>query len=297
MNSAAKTNVEEPVVIFVHISKTAGTTLRRVIQHQFQPHEIFEFYRDKRKEPQVGINKFNELSENRKGAIKFISGHIGFGVHEFLQRPYTYITVLRNPIDRVVSQYYFLLTKKNFKEQNKTFEEFLQTEIRGRNLMTLYLSGALLKNKLYSSNTGVNYLKCTDETLKLAKSNLKNYFKVVGLLEKFSETCILLKQILGWDIPPFYGKSNVCKNRPLTSDLSKNTLRLIETSNEFDIQLYDYAKEIFDAQVSSQGSFFQEAVSSLNRVNNLSSLAKFNYTLASSYKRVSFRLHEVLTKQ
>lgn len=296
MNNSGKNIAEEPVVIFVHIPKTAGTTLRHIIQYQFQPNNIFEFYRLKRK-PHKGIDEFNSLPEAQKKAIKFISGHRGFGLHEFLlppHTPYTYITILREPVERVLSYYYFLQARKSNIVQDKTLEDFVRMQ-RTKNSMTNYLSGVVLKRQLVNSSIDSDSVYCSNEMLELAKKNLKEHFKVVGLLERFDETCLLLKKALGWNIPLCYVKTNVSKKRSLATDIPKTTLRLIEENNELDLQLYEYAKEVFEELIHQQGASFEEELTKSKLVNE-STQAKINFKISSSYKRVVYRMHEVLAR-
>lgn len=201
---------EKQIVIFVHVPKTAGTTLRHIIQYQFQPNNVFEFYRRVRK-PHKGIDEFRNLSEARKNSLKLVSGHIGFGLHEFLSQPCTYITVLRDPIDRVISYYYYLLNTRNGAAKNKSLEDFVKTYRGAQNSMTKFLSGMRLEIQLLDSNVNIDCEQCSPETLELAKNNLKKHFVVIGLVERFDETLFLLKRALGWDIPPYYFKTNVSK--------------------------------------------------------------------------------------
>src|SRR5687768_521783 len=44
--------------------------------------------------------------------ISFLHGHIGFGVIRYLSSEFFGITILRNPLERVVSQYFFLRERK-----------------------------------------------------------------------------------------------------------------------------------------------------------------------------------------
>ena len=99
MNNLSQNIEEDSVVIFMHIPKTAGTSLRHIIQSQFQPNNVFEFYNLKTQPPKVrkGIEKYNNLSEAQKKRIKFVSGHVGFGLHEFLQRPCTFLLLFFAP--------------------------------------------------------------------------------------------------------------------------------------------------------------------------------------------------------
>ncbi len=49
------------------------------------------------------------LSEEDRRAIKLLRGHQPFGLHRFLPQTCTYVTVLRDPVARVVSQFFYIL--------------------------------------------------------------------------------------------------------------------------------------------------------------------------------------------
>jgi hypothetical protein len=289
-------DLAESLVIFTHIPKTAGTSLRHIIQSQFQPHQVFEFYHLKTAPPKVrkGIEKYNNLTVNQKKAIKFVSGHVGFGLHEFLLRPCTYITVLRDPVERVVSYYYFLLRNQNNLVKNKSLEEFIQTFEGVHNSMTCYLSGLTLKAQLQDPSIDLSYQQFAQETLELAKANLKQHFQVVGLVERFDETCILLRKILGWNFASFYIKKNVAKHKNLTADLPQETLELIQKFNELDIQLYAYAEEIFAEMINQYGTNFAEDLEQF-KVANLLRVNQLSFKVNSAYKRLAYRVHAKLT--
>lgn len=99
--------------------------------------------------------------------------------------------------------------------------------------------------------------QCPPEILERAKKNLKEHFKVVGLLERFDESPILFKRAFGWRFP-FHSRGNVTKARPSKMAISKDALRVIEKYNELDIELYRYGKEMFEEQVSKQPSLEKE---------------------------------------
>ena len=286
----------DSIVIFMHVPKTAGTSLRHIVQSQFQPQNVFEFYNLKTQPPKVrkGIEKYNSLSKAQKKSLKFVSGHVGFGLHEFLNRPCSYITVLRDPVERVISYYYFLLRNQNPIVKNKTLPEFVETFGGVHNSMTCYLSGLTLQSQLQGLNVDLKSQQFDQETLAKAKINLKNHFKVVGFVDRFDETCILLKQILGWNIPSFYVRKNVAKHPKPHREISPETINLIHKFNQLDLSLYNYAREIFEAKIQQQGAAFQEDLDSF-KLAQRSSNQKLYLKIHSSYKRMAYKVYEKLS--
>ena len=51
---------------------------------------------------------FQVLPESKTDRVQVIMGHLWYGAHALLPRPATYLTVLRDPIDRIISHYYFV---------------------------------------------------------------------------------------------------------------------------------------------------------------------------------------------
>ena len=63
-------------------------------------------------------------------------GHMLFGLHEVLPQSATYITVLRDPVDRVLSAFYFMRSYKlhplywKMRRENWTLEDFVRRSQR-----------------------------------------------------------------------------------------------------------------------------------------------------------------------
>jgi hypothetical protein len=91
-------------LIVTHIPKTAGTTLRLFLWHQFSQDSIYH----------VGDDisgdrvRLREMPVADKQSIRLVFGHICYGWHEFLPQPCEYTTLLRHPIDRLKSLYKFI---------------------------------------------------------------------------------------------------------------------------------------------------------------------------------------------
>ena len=228
---------EQPqTVLFLHIPKAAGTTLTQILDRQYSTQEILPSYKNSKPR----FDKLSSLSTPEKYQIKLIRGHFPFGVHEMLPQHSTYITMLRDPIKRVISNYYFAKKTPSHRlyetinQEGMSLEEYITSEINPQ------LNNGQVR--LISGNTDVAYGKCTNEILEKAKHNLKTYFSVVGTVENFDRTLIALREILGY--------KNICYTKANTNQSNKSNhidnklINLIKNYNILDIELYNYAIEL-----------------------------------------------------
>jgi hypothetical protein len=225
---------ENKISIFQHIPKTAGSTLRSILIKNYDSGEVCVANREEM------ITKLNDLSEDELEKIKCLNGHVLFGIHEHLSnRPYEYYTLLRDPVEHVISEYYFILRKPNNLSHNivtnMSFEEFITSEqFKGRtsNRQTFFVSGGV------------------QDDINLAKENLENYYVVVGITEMFEESLYLIAQELGWKNYR-YKKKNVTKERPLREDFPEEVIEIIKKNNELDFELYNFGKRLLEEKIQS----------------------------------------------
>ena len=99
-------------LIFLHFPRTGGYTLNEVLKRKFKNNEMYGVYvPEKGVIPKIVEENFINLPMFEKQKFKFIYGHFFFGLHSFYEH-YSYYTLLRNPLDRVVSMYGIALTSK-----------------------------------------------------------------------------------------------------------------------------------------------------------------------------------------
>ena len=266
VSDPAPTAVPEPVisrggahpVIFVHIPKTAGTTLTQVVRRAYKPDEVIFLYETRI--PQ-SVELFNRLPEAAKRRLKMVLGHVGFGLHEHMGRACTYATVLREPVERIISYYYFVLRSPG---------HFLHGPAKELGLEGFARSEA--SHKLTNGQTKylaeLDGLDASRDTLETAKRHLENYFSVVGLIERFDETLMMLRRAAGWGIP-YYDKANVTAHRPEKSRVPASAVDTIREHNQLDMELYDWASKRFDRQVADAGLGLKAEVAALGAANKL----------------------------
>ena len=219
---------EQELYIFLHIPKTGGSTLNSIFTRQFSAQELYdhELFQNK-------IIPLADLTSEDRKQIHAIAGHLLYGAHGKFYKPYHYFTMLRHPVDRVLSLYSFLKNYPGYERlQNMSLEEYVRTEPEAQNGQTLLLCGIPLQYDV-----------------SLAKKRLET-FDVVGITERFDESLYLLKSAFGWtDI--HYEKVNITKTRLKRADVPLETIKLIEEHNKLDLELYQFAKELLQKRLTN----------------------------------------------
>ena len=231
-------------VIFLHIGKTAGSTLRTILARQYTRQETFQVYPTRYYDT---LDELTSLPAARRSEIRLLLGHVPFGVHEHVPAPATYITMLREPVDRVMSLYYFA---------RRVPEHYLHQPILRDNLdVERFVSGGLsweMDNGQLRVLTGhlhdIDIGGCTRTLLDEAKNNVTQHFSAVGLSERFDESVLVTKRRLGWKGLPVYRKRNVTVGRRTTDRLSKSELAAIRKHNELDGELYEWVSAKFQRE-------------------------------------------------
>jgi hypothetical protein len=233
----------DEAVIFLHVPKTAGTTLNRLIEWEYP---LFEIYSIDPVFFKWSASHLWQLPVRRLKRTRMFKGHMLFGLHKVLPQRATYITVLREPVDRVISAFYFMRSYIlhplywKLRRENWTLEDFVRHS-RRENVQSKILAGGE-----YNS-------PCTKEVFEQAKENVFGHFSVVGLSERFEESLALMKLRFGWKLQR-YSRFNVTRARPRKRDLPQSTLDLIVEKNSFDLALYECAAKLFEDAVSNNAA-------------------------------------------
>jgi hypothetical protein len=248
----------QPTIIFLHILKTGGTTFNIILENYFSKERSFSTFPN-RMHPDGSIDGFKSLSMDERAKIDLLNGHMGFGLHELLPRPATYLTLLRDPVDRVISHYYHAVREKGAVLHDKI--QSREIDLSGH--IRYYAEAADMDNlqtRMIAGNWELRgFGPCTEEMLETAKRNLREHFAVVGITEQFDAFYLLAADLFNWEVLP-YQRWEVAKKRARKSDLSPEELYTLETYNKFDLELYQYAKSLFREQIQQKGSFFPLSV-------------------------------------
>ena len=206
------------MLVFLHIFKTGGTSLYRMMSKVYGGGYV--------------LANPPDIKRRVTQSTKALAGHIQLTPQHMkilgsLNRELTYITMLREPIDRAISDYYWI-KHHDFEykiPRDKSLPELLKMGFfRGNNTMTRYLSGV------------------TEPDLDLAKNRLKYMIDEFGFMEEFDEFVGILRDKFGW---PEIQLGHEKRNTQRPAEVSADTIDAVKEYNQLDLELYDYARKLY----------------------------------------------------
>lgn len=255
------------LLIFLHIPKTAGSTMNHILARQFPAEAVYSIDGDR---VQESYNTLRSLPDEEKQKLACVKGHMPFGVHEIFSQQATYITFLRDPAEWVRSYYTFILsvpTHPFYRDVAacQNLDEFctLLGNWGMNNFQTRMLVGTT-----HHENIMPPYESMPDNALSIAIKHIEEHVSVVGLCEEFDKSLLLIKHRLGWK-RIYYVRQNVTNFDQDLHQLTKHHKDSIYKSNSIDLALYRYAQERLNEQIILEGNSFTRHFKCFMIINRL----------------------------
>lgn len=205
----------------MHIPKCGGTTIDQIFLKLSLVLQTFNFKRFR----YIECEKY-QVENGASFLPSFLSGHLDYNFSDNLKDVFT-CSIVREPIDRVISNYKFNTYKLNKNPAQHSFLEFLENEkkLNRDNLITRHFAGLLCEKKTINENDK-----------KYAIKNL-NLFNSINIFEN-------------WD----YFVSDILSsfNFPsiIYSRFQETKKSFVFTPTEFDLELvkkyYEYDFDIYN---------------------------------------------------
>jgi hypothetical protein len=238
------------IPLYLHIPKCGGSTVTNVIYQQCSTktsggektkywHRGVYFY------PAGLFSRPSSPSNPEVGRmlkrpdLRAVVGHFSFGIHQHVTVPSVYVTVMRDPVSRILSLY---------------------DELKRQKRIDMTLDNFVLKAPFPDTeNDQARRIAGTggEQMLEIAIRNLTQHFAVVGITEQMDETLFLMHHTFGWSNTLVSYPKNVSFHRTDPNSVADDIRRLIVERNSLDVALYRIAQENFKKTIHKQGPEFQ----------------------------------------
>jgi hypothetical protein len=262
-----KRGPSEPPIVFLHVPKTAGTTLHAVLVDNV-PYGTARsggnVFRGRGGYDPQRLARRRELERGLRAGDRVVSGHLPYTVKVAFPEDARYVTMLRDPVDRLLSHYHAVSRRRRLKspgdplEPETTIDDLIEQHVLFDNLHVRMLSDA-------EDPAG----PVTEDHLRQAKHNLKE-FTAFGLVDRFDESLVLLGRRLGLRslLAP---SQRVNVERPGVDEPA--VVAAARRHNELDVKLYRYASRLFARAVADEGPDFALDLEALRAARGTDELA------------------------
>ena len=226
-------------IVFPHVMKTGGTTLVQAIQRNYHSSEVLY---------QASTwGELKRLLASDLSKVRFVRGHFGSGILNLFgeHNGFIPITLMRDPVSRVISHYWHLLkapdrnSDRLVSDNSLTLEQFIEHPDARHlvcNYQTANFSASIGDKDIGVMGQAISAL--TTCRIDKAKQFLDRC-AIVGFTEDMSSFVEALSQVTGLHVV-----LDDTKQRSYTTNNSINQAvrQRIRSLNEADYELYDYAQ-------------------------------------------------------
>lgn len=233
--------LDEPAPLyFLHIPKTAGTSLDAWFATKFAPAEKFPYF---------DAAQIASLRPNDVRGYGYYAGHFGFPFTAALDPRCRVLTWLREPARRLFSSYRYLRALDN-ETSALVREETARAQLSAAKVMTFEEWLRLPQDRYCIHNFIVHSLageSDSREALPRARRNLEG-LDHFGLVERMQASIDLLCHRLGWWPEDFAIELNTTSQSP-NSPISTDALSIIHERSAKDISLYEHASALLEHRI------------------------------------------------
>ena len=226
---------------FMHIPKTAGTSLRALLEDHLGANAMFPSrdYLHMSGGNYMPVSQLQGCLEGRSPEVTTVAGHYKYEALRLAAPHAKMLTMVRSPDAQILS-----LLKHRKAKSGRSFKSLAYAEdgsVRPQfcDSQTRYFFSSPEVSEL---QTFIADPQARPQAIEMIKRRLSE-FALVGISERFSESCARLAKILGQPLP---SRKVLNKSAIATDDEVQNIANHLLESNALDVLLYETALDCFE---------------------------------------------------
>lgn len=225
--------------LFDHIPKTAGSSLRLVFEQIFGPENV---------SPHINIGKTERWADRNLSRYRMVFGHFHYPVPlAGLSRDRVRMTMLRHPVDRAISEYFFFRNDVT----NAPWDPLVRLA-KEKDLLSyvksLQASGNIAIANRYAHHFATQFIRVPWTKMLLRRAALKaiDRFDFVGVQEQFTDFADVFCATYGLPLYTTMPRANRTSARVTLEELDAPTRDVLTEMNDLDIEIYETVKARFE---------------------------------------------------
>jgi Sulfotransferase family len=244
----------QPLLYYLHIFKNAGNTMREVLWRNRGAGEFIDvmLYRrmDQRRCPQTfdsqddDVRELRDLITDNICDLSYVAADMPFGIHRYVPRPVRYLTVLREPVDRLISYWYFAYNARHQTKLQRSMWDVI--EEHGFDVYAAVEKGGLIhySNDQTRCVLGSDKIVLGADDLLAAQDLIAGSYDLVGTVARLGDFLRVLAGREGWQADWELPRLNV-GDRSDRSLLPAGAIAAFRELNEIDAALYRWVEDTY----------------------------------------------------
>lgn len=222
------------LLISIHLPKCGGSSFKAALRRWYGKKLHFHYYDEEHKRAPSQLASYRIRLASKVFSGYCVHGHFnkyrGFGINEYYPHAKQFISFVRDPLEILISNYYFVNKKVMFRD-GKRYR--LQMDINE------YLEKVIDEAQSWY----MAFFPDRNEHMSIP-DYIESKFIFIGVMEEYQKSLDILADILGkprFMIPEY----NVTERDPYTLD--DQLLSRFRDAYALDYKIYDYAKKYVDS--------------------------------------------------
>ena len=255
----------KPIVGFVHIPKTGGTTIKFILRNS-----TYGKHCDLQPLVSRGVFSAKDFRFTKKAfffGLHTIAGHSLRSSAGHFPRSLHYFTMVRDPLQRCLSHYQHIKRARQRKGKNISFETFMVNEDI-TDCQVRRIAGEPNVEKAVEELTG-------------------SYF-FVGLTERFAESMLILQKLTPSPLTLDYRRLHVTKDNTAKQEVLNDPalFQLLHEGNQLDLALYAFVRdELYPSLLKRAGLEEQD----VDEKQFYTAAYPFRYKITRAYNQAIYR--------